>query len=501
MKELQYPKPNGSYMVFRLGEEIHIEALNMDQLIESMRKAYPHEVPFSPIMLTGDFFMSFVDASAPSPTLSVKKSTKKLRLIDLFAGIGGIRRGLEQAAKEIGIETTCVFTSEIKPAAIKVLHDNHPLETISGDITKIDSKKIPDFDILCAGFPCQAFSAAGKRQGFADTRGTLFFEVERILRDKKPQGFILENVEGLVNHDGGKTLQVITERLTALNYRFDYKVLNSKFFGVPQERKRIYIVGSLNGKPNLDYFEPTETKLDDILEKGLSTLNTPFIQNLLCHYNVEDLYGMSIKDKRGGETNIHSWDLEIKGTVSEEQKHFLDTLLKERRKKKWAEIIGIDWMDGMPLTYQQIKSFYDHPQLKSWLKDLTQKGYLRYEHPKKLIVTIDENGSRITHREYDTKKPKGYNIVTGKLSFEISKILSPNDVAPTLVAMDMQKLFVVDNGGLRRLTLREGLRLFGYPDSLKFDVSEKEGFDLLGNTVVVPVIKAVSGRLLEIIKL
>ena len=148
-----------------------------------------------------------------------------------------------------------MFTSEIKPYAVKVLQDNHPAETITGDITKVKTSEIPDFDILCAGFPCQAFSSAGKRQGFADTRGTMFFEIERILRDKKPQGFILENVEGLVNHDGGKTLNVITERLESLGYKFDFRVLNSKYFGVPQERKRIYIVGSKNEKPNLDDFQ------------------------------------------------------------------------------------------------------------------------------------------------------------------------------------------------------------------------------------------------------
>ena len=310
----------------------------------------------------------------------------KIRFIDLFAGIGGIRCGLEQAAKEAGYEPICVFTSEIKPHAIKVLRDNHPLDAITGDITKVDTKDIPDFDVLCAGFPCQAFSAAGKRQGFADTRGTMFFEVERILRDKKPQGFILENVEGLVNHDGGKTLSVITERLKALDYQFDYKVLNSKSFGVPQERKRIYIVGSIHEKPNLDGFERKEKKLRDVLEYGQPVLDTPFIRNLLNHFEVKKLYGKSIKDKRGGDTNIHSWDLELKGPVSAGQKRLLDKILTERRKKKWAAIIGIDWMDGMPLTTEQIRSFFDIPQLQDWLNDLTEKGYLRFEHPKRLIT-------------------------------------------------------------------------------------------------------------------
>ncbi len=167
-----------------------------------------------------------------------------IRFIDLFAGIGGIRKGLELACADAGHTPVCVFTSEIKPYAVSVLRQNHPGEEIHGDITQIDGAAIPDFDILCAGFPCQAFSAAGKREGFADTRGTLFFDVERILQTKRPRGFILENVEGLVGHDGGKTLRTILSHLRAIGYNVSYAVLNSKYFGVPQERKRIYIVGT-----------------------------------------------------------------------------------------------------------------------------------------------------------------------------------------------------------------------------------------------------------------
>lgn len=497
MERLKYPDPNGAYLVFSLGEEILAEPLDINQLIIQTFPKSGKEIPFAPKMLTGKDIANVVNRSLEQPDIAVCNERGVLRFIDLFAGIGGIRCGLELAAKEKGLIPTCVFSSEIKPHAVKVLRDNHPSETIMGDITKVETRNIPDFDILCAGFPCQAFSSAGKRQGFADTRGTMFFEVERILRNKRPKGFILENVEGLVNHDGGKTLQVIVDRLTALNYKFAFRVLNSKYFGVPQERKRIYIVGSTCSKPNLDNFPVSESKLGDILESGLPTVDTPFIRTLLMHFKIEELYGKSIKDKRGGNTNIHSWDLEIKGAVSVEQKRLLDTILTERRKKKWAEIIGVDWMDGMPLTKEQIQTFYDSPALGEMLDDLTQKGYLKFEYPKKLIREKNESGVVTTHREYDTTKPKGYNIVAGKLSFEINKVLSPNEIAPTLVAMDMQKLYVGDNGGLRRLSLREGLRLFGYPDNIKFNVSEKDGFDLLGNTVVVPVIKAVAERLLD----
>lgn len=501
MNLLKYPQPNGSYYVYLLGEEVLCDNVNVETLVHHLQETNPQAAPFAPVFVTGSDVIPFVSTQSTSnPKQQLQKNTHKtLRFIDLFAGIGGIRCGLEQAAMENGLNPVCVFTSEIKPYAVRVLQDNHPTEIINGDITKISSQNIPDFDVLCAGFPCQAFSSAGKRQGFADTRGTLFFEVERILKEKKPQGFILENVEGLVNHDGGKTLNVIIERLSKLNYKFDFRVLNSKYFGVPQERKRIYIVGSLNKMPQLDGFPIKECTLKDVLEQGQPTLSSPFISSLLKHYSIEDLYGKSIKDKRGGETNIHSWDLEIKGPVSKEEKKLLDTILTERRKKKWAEIIGIDWMDGMPLTFEQIQSFYDSTNLQQMLDDLTEKGYIKFEHPKKLVKDISENGTESTHREYDTTKPKGYNIVTGKLSFEINKVLSPNEIAPTLVAMDMQKLYVSDNGGLRKLTLREGLRLCGYPDNIKFNVSEKEGFDLLGNTVVVPVIKAVALRLLQCI--
>lgn len=498
MEALSYPHPNGTYIVFSLGDEIVSESIDIQKLIQqlSLDKTW---IPFSPKLLKGEDMVSAVDNSLMHPQPIIRTHKNVMRFIDLFAGIGGIRCGLEQAIREKGMSPVCVMTSEIKPHAVSVLHENHPAETIMGDITKIDSKSIPDFDILCAGFPCQAFSSAGKRQGFADTRGTLFFEVERILREKRPKGFILENVEGLVNHDKGRTLQVIIDKLTSLDYKFDFRVLNSKYFGVPQERKRIYIVGSIFEMPNLDNFPQKESKLGDILESGLPTEETPFIQTLLEHFTIEQLYGKSIKDKRGGSSNIHSWDIEIKGPVSQKQKSLLDIILRERRKKKWAEIIGIDWMDGMPLTLEQIRSFYDDPYLEEMLEDLTQKGYLKYEHPKKLIRETNSQGIVTTRRDYDTSKPKGYNIVAGKLSFEINKIMSPDEIAPTLVAMDMQKLYVGDKGGLRRLSLREGLRLCGYPDDIKFNVNEKDGFDLLGNTVVVPVIKAVAERLLDTI--
>lgn len=422
-----------------------------------------------------------------------------IKFIDLFAGIGGIRKGFELACSEYGLKCECVFTSEIKSYAIDILRQNNPNDEIHGDIKQVCVQSIPNFDVLLAGFPCQAFSTAGKRLGFTDTRGTLFFEVERILKTKKPFGFILENVEGLVTHDKknksdkiGKTLSIILERLGDLGYHTNWRILNAKDFAVPQERKRVYIIGTYKDIPNLDNFSAKSKYLNEILLSGLPTVESNFIKQLLKNYPIETLYGKAIKDKRGGKNNIHSWDIGIKGETSEIERALLNTILKERRRKLWAEEFGIDWMDGMPLNIDQIRTFFDVKNLQQMLDKLENFGYLKLEHPKRKV------GNR---RVQDPKLPLGYNIVTGKMSFEVNKILDPNSFAPTLVAMDMKGLFVVDGKGIRNLSLLEGLRMFGYPNDFKFDVSIEDGYDLLGNTVVVPVIKEVAKRVLDVYKM
>lgn len=435
----------------------------------------------------------------------------KVKFVDLFAGLGGLRLGFEQAFKEKGYETECILTSEIKPYAVAALKENFNQDNLAGDIRNISEKKLEEFDILLGGFPCQAFSAAGKGLGFFDTRGTLFFEVERILKAKKPYGFILENVEGLIKHDRenttdpiGRTLKTILESLEKIGYEVTWKLLDSMDFGVAQSRKRVFIVGTLNGRVDLDTFEMKKSVFGQVMEANLPTVDSHFTRCLLSHYKVEDLYGKAIKDKRGGKNNIHSWDIELKGLVSKEQKEVLELLFKERRKKHWAEKIGIKWMDGMPLTLEQISTFYQHNQLEELLDDLVKKGYLKLEHPKDEIQIPIGNGRFKKERKHDETKAKGYNIVAGKLSFEFTKIIDINDIAPTLVATDVSRLGVVDGQGVRKLTLREGLRLFGYPESYSLDflnVNDKErikGFDLLGNTVAVPVVKEIALKLEEV---
>lgn len=436
-----------------------------------------------------------------------------VKFVDLFAGMGGIRLGFEQAFNEHGIKTECVLTSEIKPYAVQALKENFEQGNLVGDICKVDAKNIPDFDVLLAGFPCQAFSTAGKRLGFWDTRGTLFFEVERILKEKKPYGFILENVEGLVLHDReskkdkiGRTLKTILASLDNLGYKVEWRLLECQKFGVPQLRKRIFIVGTKDKYVDMDHFEEKFKVVGDVLEHNVPVVDTHFTQCLLKHYKPQELYGKAIKDKRGGANNIHSWDIGLKGEITIEQKELVEKLFKERRKKHWAEEIGIQWMDGMPLTAQQISTFNSSKNLKEMLDDLVKKGYLVKEHPKAVVEIEMKDGKKKKIRQQDKSKPLGYNIVSGKLSFEFTKILDPNDLAPTLVAADVSHMAVVDGPGIRKLTLREGLRMFGYPEDYNLSMFNDDSkgfakaFDLLGNTVVVPAVKAVAEKLFEAYK-
>lgn len=189
-----------------------------------------------------------------------------IKVIDLFAGIGGFRIAAEQAAKKYNSKIECVFSSEIDKYAQEAYLANFNHKP-NGDITKIEAEDIPDHDLLLAGFPCQPFSIIGSKKGFEDTRGTLFFDIARILEAKRPKAFVLENVKLLVSHDKGRTMAKIEEVLRDLGYIFDKKVLNALDFGLPQKRERVFIVGYHR---DIDYHYPTSgdktISLEDILE-------------------------------------------------------------------------------------------------------------------------------------------------------------------------------------------------------------------------------------------
>jgi DNA (cytosine-5)-methyltransferase 1 len=195
---------------------------------------------------------------------------EKLKFIDLFCGIGGFRVAFEEACEENDIQPDCVFSSDIDKYAQESYEANFG-EKPFGDITKINENDIPDHDILFGGFPCQPFSIIGQMKGLNDTRGTLFFDIARIIEVKRPKAFILENVKQLVGHDQGKTLKVIVQSLKDLGYHVQYSVLNALDYGLPQKRERVVIVGHREPimftfpnpeKPYKSLNEILETKVD-----------------------------------------------------------------------------------------------------------------------------------------------------------------------------------------------------------------------------------------------
>ncbi|CAC9528471.1 DNA-cytosine methyltransferase (EC 2.1.1.37) [uncultured Gammaproteobacteria bacterium] len=193
-----------------------------------------------------------------------KLNKAQYQAIDLFAGIGGIRTGFEKVFKgRIGF----VFSSEIDKHAQKTYFENFN-DVSCGDITQIEEDKIPKHDILLAGFPCQPFSNAGLKKGFDDTRGTLFFDIVRIVKHHKPKVLFLENVKGFKNHEKGRTFNVVQKTLEELGYKVYAQVLNAKHFGVPQNRERIYIIAFLDNNINFKFPSPInkEVKVGDILD-------------------------------------------------------------------------------------------------------------------------------------------------------------------------------------------------------------------------------------------
>jgi DNA (cytosine-5)-methyltransferase 1 len=218
-----------------------------------------------------------------------KSPTISFRFIDLFAGIGGMRLAFERA------DGRCVFSSEWDKYSQKTYAANFG-EIPHGDITQIDERDIPKFDVLLAGFPCQPFSTIGKRQGFKHpTQGTLFHDVVRIMRHHRNKAFLLENVAGLESHDGGRTLEVIETTLTDLKYKYDYRVLDAADFGVPQHRSRIYIVGHRSrkgGRVEMDW--PTGKKK----HKPIG----PFIESGITNHSIskhlQDVYLFKKEDGR-----------------------------------------------------------------------------------------------------------------------------------------------------------------------------------------------------------
>ena len=236
--------------------------------------------------------------------------------IDLFAGIGGMRLAFERLGGR------CVFSSEWDKYCQKTYSANFG-EVPAGDITKIASRDIPDHDILLAGFPCQSFSIIGNGKGFADTRGTMFFEIERILNDKKPSAFLLENVKQLVSHDKGRTFRVIISKLNKLGYYTHWNILNALDFGLPQKRERILIVGF---RENLQFNFPKQRKERPSLREFLED-HKNVDQKYFASKNIIQKRFEKTKEKikpmpsiwhenKGGDIGIHEYSCALRSNAS-----------------------------------------------------------------------------------------------------------------------------------------------------------------------------------------
>ena len=337
----------------------------------------------------------FVDEEADEPQYG------ELRSIDLFAGIGGIRMGFDQA---FGKDIKTVFVSEWDSFAQKTYSTNFPsLHPINGDITKIDEKDVPEFDICLAGFPCQAFSLAGHRMGFNDdykgmSRGTLFFDVARICSHHKPKVIFCENVKGLTIHDKGKTFKIITGTLEQMGYKVFHKVLNSKDFGVPQNRERIYIVAFRNdiAPDNFNFPRPTGKKvcIRDIMEEkpvpAKYYLSTQYMDTLRRHkerhaakgngfgYEIRDLDGIAgaiVCGGMGRERNLiidkRQKDLtpttHIKGEVNRDG-------IRKMTPREWARLQGFPDSYKLPLSdvhlYKQFGNSVTVPVIRAIAEEI-----------------------------------------------------------------------------------------------------------------------------------
>jgi DNA (cytosine-5)-methyltransferase 1 len=412
----------------------------------------------------------------------------KIRFVDLFCGIGGIRLAFEQAANSMNLETECVLSSEIKSDA-KLVYELNFSEVPLGDIKEIT--QLPEHEVLLAGFPCQSFSYAGKKEGFGDTRGTLFFEIIRLLDKNKPKAFIFENVRGLQAHDKGKTLETIKYEIQQRGYSFDTFLLNSANFELPQNRVRLYLVGFLGKTPKLNLVSDlgpkdshsyeyqqlnllnpltNHARVADILEDNpenkydCSPEFTTALKKVLNN-DLNRLHGLRLIDYRGGKS-IHSWELGLRGECSQDQIELMNIFILKRRNKAFGKN-----QDGKLLSKEQIATFFPKPNLESILDALVNKKYLK---------------------KIDGK----YKPLAGNFSFEVYKFLDPQKIAVTLVASDANRLGIYHKNRVRRITPREAARLQGFPNSFILHTNDDKAYYQLGNSVSINVVKTVAKEVL-----
>ena len=386
----------------------------------------------------------------------MKKETK-FKFIDLFSGIGGFHQAMEQLGGE------CVLASEIDAYAIETYMQNYKIDSAK-NIRDINNEDIPEHEVLCAGFPCQTFSKAGKQMGFNDeTKGTLFFEIERILKEKHPKYIILENVRNLVSHDNGKTFKIIKEHLKQCGYRLTESplILSPHQFGIPQLRERIIIPGVYDPK-HTD--EPIEIVFNDLMNKNDVDFYSIIEEDADERFNITEYE----------ETVLNAWDEFYKG---------ID-----------VEIIGFPiWAD-----YFKKRASQDMP---IWKQDFIKKNNELYKRNKDFIDSWLKKYNNLkdfvpTHRKFEWQCGKTVDTIWEALiQFRPSGIrVKTPKCFPALVAMVQIPII---GRYKRRLSIREAARLQSFPDVFLPNSNDQQAYKQFGNAVNVTVIYKVAKQLFD----
>ena len=409
-----------------------------------------------------------------------------IRFFDLFSGIGGFREGLRRAGG-----FTCVGHCEVDAYADKnyrLLFDTEG-EWFCNDARTIETERMPDFDLLCAGFPCQAFSIAGKREGFADARGTLFFEIARLVADKRPAYFILENVPGLLSHDKGRTFHTILSTLSELGYGVEWKVLNSKDFGVPQSRKRVYLVGYLDRRcagKILPFPAANGTSLIQI-RTGSQGKRVYSPEGLSCTLT-------SLAGGMGGKTGLYEMGVPIKENTKQGYKMAypgdsidLGYTGMNTRRGRVGHQIAHTLTTGIQQGTLHFVDLSPPPLVTEQCRCLNTRQSGIHNHKGECSGVLKEEGARavLTPGREETRQ-------NGR------RMKEPEEPMFTITATDRHG--VAYRGRIRKLVPRECLRLQGFYDwqidRIEQDTSDSQLYKQAGNGVTVNVIEAI-GTLLR----
>lgn len=414
-----------------------------------------------------------------------------IKYLDMFSGIGGFRSGLEAVG---GFE--CIGYCEIDQyarRAYEAMYDTKG-EMYFEDATKINPDDLPDIDLITGGFPCQAFSIAGRRNGFADTRGTLFFEIARIAAVKKPALLFLENVPGLLNHDKGRTFATILNALDEIGYDVSWTVLNSANFGVPQARKRVYITGFLRGKCTGEVFAYTETNPKTIINR------LPGSEG--CRVYASDGLGVTLTaggGRGGGKTGLYLIPIPV----------------KSKTKSGYQLAFPNDSIDISYLTMNSRRGRVGNGIAHTLTTNSTQAFYFIDMNPNAKLTKLARcitarQDSGISHRPGEhsgvmviLKELTADELLTiGNTFNDYWTFENPNkDTVTAMIIVNEQDNFFV--GYIRRLTPRECFRLQGFTDE-QFDkviaigMSDARLYKMAGNAVSVPVISALGEQLKRI---